>query len=58
MFKKLILALAAVLSIGSQVLLYLPARFSSIPGPVWDLFAFLFFVASMILFIDAVFSHT
>jgi putative nucleotidyltransferase with HDIG domain len=51
MFRKLILALAAVLSIGSQVLLYLPARFAFIPGPLRDLFAFLFFAASVILFI-------
>ncbi len=51
MSRKHILALAAVLSLVSQVLLFLTARFAFIPDILRELFALLLFTASIVLFI-------
>jgi putative nucleotidyltransferase with HDIG domain len=51
MSRKPILAFTAALSLLSQVLLFLPARLTFIPSFYRDLFASLFFAASVFLFL-------
>ena len=50
MSRKLILVLAAALSLTSQVLLFSPAGLAYLPGLFLTLLACLFFIASIILF--------
>jgi putative nucleotidyltransferase with HDIG domain len=48
--RKFILALAAALSLGSQVLLFVPAGLITVPGLYLNFLASLFFAASILLF--------
>jgi putative nucleotidyltransferase with HDIG domain len=58
MSRKLILASAAALSLVTQVLLFLPARFAFIPDVYRDISAYLFFAASVIVFLFYLQNHS